>query len=68
MLVSIEVQGLEEDFVGVDSLVGDLELVAMAGKGKTFELGESLVSDKIIEKMEEAGYFLAGRADPPPLG
>jgi hypothetical protein len=70
MVASVEAQELEEDLARVNASIGDLvresETEAMAGK--TFAFSESLITEKMIRKMEKEGYFPIGQAEPPPAG
>jgi hypothetical protein len=57
MVASVEARDLEEDLASVDALIGDLvggsEVEAMTGK--TWDFGESVVTEKTIKKMEREG-------------
>jgi hypothetical protein len=62
MVASVVAQELEEDLASVNASIGDLvgssEADVMAGK--TWDFGESLVTEKMIKKMEKEGYFSIG--------
>jgi hypothetical protein len=70
MVASIMAQELEEDLAGVvasvSNLVGASEGESMASK--TWDFGESSITEEMIVKMEMEGYFKAGQAKPPPVG
>jgi hypothetical protein len=70
MVASITAQELEQDLVGVEASISDL-VVANEGElmaDKTWDFGESSITEEMITKMEEEGYFKAGQAKPPPVG
>jgi hypothetical protein len=66
MVASITAQELKEDLTGVEASVSDSvgasEGEAMAGK--TWDFGESTITEEMIAKMEEEGYFKVGQAKP----
>jgi hypothetical protein len=70
MMASITAQELKEDVAGVEASISDLvgasegELMA----SKTWDFGESSITEQMIAKMEEEGYFKAGQAKPLPVG
>jgi hypothetical protein len=70
MVASVEARDLEEDLASMDASIGDLvrssETEAMARK--TWDFGESVVTEKTIKKMEREGYFSIGWAEPLPAG
>jgi hypothetical protein len=70
IVASITTQELEEDLASVSASIGDLvggsEAEVMAEK--TWDFGESLVTEKMIKKMEKEGYLSASRAEPALLG
>jgi hypothetical protein len=61
MLMSAEARELEEDLTSVDTSIGDLvrggEAESMARKA--WDFGESLVTERMIKKMEKEGFFFA---------
>jgi hypothetical protein len=67
IVASITAQEIDEDLTGVGAYVSDLvggsEGASMASK--TLDFGESLITEEIIAKMEEEGYFKARQAKPP---
>jgi hypothetical protein len=65
MLMSAEAHDLEEDLASLDASIGDLIGGSGAMAGRTWDFGESLVTEKMIKKMEKEGYFSIGRAKLP---
>jgi hypothetical protein len=67
MVASVVVQELEEDLASIDTSIGDLvrggDAEAMARK--TWDFGESWMTEKMIRKQEKEGMYSAGRARPP---
>jgi hypothetical protein len=55
MLTSDEACDLEEDLTSIGDLVGGGETETMARK--TWDFGESLVTERMIKKMEKEGLF-----------
>jgi hypothetical protein len=68
MLMSAEARDLEEDLASVDAPIGDLTGGSGAMAGKAWDFGESLVTEKMIKKMEKERYFSVGRPKLPPAG
>jgi hypothetical protein len=66
LVASITAQELEDDLAGVDTSVGDLiraeEVEAMARK--TWYFGESLMTKRMISKLEREWMISVGRAKP----
>jgi hypothetical protein len=62
MVASVEAQGLEEDLASVEASVGDLIEAEEAGlmAGKTWDFGPSLMTKKMIAKLEKEGMFPVG--------
>ena len=67
MVVSAMAQELVEDLASVEASIGDLIGVEEAGlmARKTWDFGPSLMTKKMIAKLEKEGMFLADRAKPP---
>jgi hypothetical protein len=61
MLTSVAARDLEEDLASMDASIGDLTRGSGAMAGKTWDFGRSLVTEKMIKKMEKEGYFSVGR-------
>jgi hypothetical protein len=59
----------EEDLVSVEASVAGLisveEAKDMAGAGKTWDFGPSLMTQEMIDMLEEEGYIPTGKARPP---
>ena len=67
MVASAEVQELVEDLASVEASIGDLIRAKEAGlmAGNTWDFGPSLMTKKMIAKLEKEGMFPVGRAKPP---
>jgi len=66
MLASAEAVELEEDLACVEAFVGDLitveEAEDMAGAGRTWDFGPSLIMKDMIVNLEKEGCFDVGKA------
>jgi hypothetical protein len=60
MLTIAEAHDLGEDLASVDASIGDLTGGSWVMAGKTWDFGKSLVTEKMIKKMEKEGYFSSG--------
>ena len=69
MLASTKAIELEEDLASVEASVGDLitaeEAKDMAGMGRTWDFGPSLMTKDMIEALEWEGCFGVGKVKPP---
>ena len=67
MVVSEKAQELVEDLASIEASVGDLIGVEEAGlmARKTWDFGPSLMTKKMIAKLEKEGMFPVERAKPP---
>ena len=69
MLASAKAIDLEEDLASVEASVGDLitteKAEDMAGAGRTWDFGPSLMTKDMIEALEKEGNFGARKVKPP---